>query len=76
MAGNPAPTQADYEAAWASDAFYPAKGHLDLLPWRKPVTDDPWPFTPENCGFAAYTQGHWTRDGMLLICAGCGLDCT
>lgn len=81
MAGNPAPTQADYNFAWSADPDYPAVGHIDdfgplYAPWRKPITDAPWPFTVENCGYAGYRQGHWTPDGTQLYCIGCGLDMT
>lgn len=52
-------------------------GHFN--PYDRPVVKLPegcWPYTPEYCEYAEFTQGHWDRDGMVLICAGCGLDCT
>lgn len=83
MADKPEPSIKDYLFAWGTDAEPPiasmveaAVGHGDVYPGRKPITDDPWPFTVENCAYAAYTQGYWTRDEELLFCPGCGLDGT
>lgn len=83
------PTLADYLFAWSNGEitnprdhasctreFEVQQGHWGVFPGRKPVTDDPWPFTPDNCAYAGYNQGEWTRDGQHLVCIGCGLDCT
>ena len=50
-------------------------GHFN--PYARPVaTNDLWPYSPESCEYADFTEGHWDREGSVLICAGCGLDCT
>lgn len=84
MAGNPDPTLKDYLFAWGADPDHPCgctvelsvghHGFVHVPSWRKPISDEPWPFTPENCGYGGYTAGEWTRDGKLLFCIGCGLD--
>lgn len=76
------PTIRDYLFAWGLDPTN-AKG-LTIDIWvghlwrgdRKPITDDPWPFTPENCGYARWHCGWWTSDNTQLFCPGCGLDGT
>lgn len=52
-------------------------GHFN--PYDRPVVKLPegdWPYSPEYCELADFPFGHWDREGTVLICAGCGLDCT
>lgn len=53
-----------------------AFGHWGVANGRKPITDDPWPYTVETCAFSKYTHWYWTRQEDLLFCPGCGLDGT
>lgn len=34
-----------------------------------------WPHQPETCTDTSHT-GTWKLDGLVLVCTGCGLDCT
>jgi len=34
-----------------------------------------WKYQPESCRDDSGT-GEWVLDGLVLVCRGCGLDCT
>ena len=41
----------------------------------RPVVEGAWPFPrPEECGDDQPTR--WIADRQILVCTGCGLDCT
>lgn len=54
-------------------------GHFPLGPgeqWRK-VQPGEWEYTPETCLLATVEgTSTWSSDGKILVCDGCGLDCT
>ena len=36
-----------------------------------------WPYAPQSCLVADETgRTRWTEDDTILVCTGCGLDCT
>jgi hypothetical protein len=45
---------------------------------KREVRPGEWPFTPEACQVAGELTGHtrWTENDTVLVCTGCGLDCT
>lgn len=45
-------------------------------PYKRPVIEGDWPYTVDTCELAEFTQGWWDRNGTVLFCSGCGLDCT
>lgn len=53
-------------------------GHLTGVKWRVSVPSElsPYPYSVEDCLRADETRGVWVLDRTILICQGCGLDCT
>ena len=80
-----APLRADMQAIGAG--FTPGahqfhhplhSGHSrPVVPWRRVISIPgiTWLDTPETC-LSWWAQAVWLFDGQILICPGCGLDCT
>lgn len=49
---------------------WPGRRVLDI-----PGRDWPYP-SPEECGRAGDLRGEWVLGYAVLVCPGCGLDCT
>lgn len=65
-------------ATWSpTDATHHGEFGESIYPGRQ-VLDLPgivWPHTPDECTHADL-PGRWVLDGQILICDGCGIDCT
>lgn len=53
-------------------------GHYGHAGGRVSVPSElsPYPYSVEDCLRADETRGVWVLDRTILICQGCGLDCT
>ena len=77
------PPPMDEKPTWKDAAtvdpmrYVHTQGHRMVPAWR--ITNRlpaPWPYDPDTCPFEEYPAGHWTRDGQMLMCGGCGIDGT
>jgi hypothetical protein len=61
-------TWGDAPATHGGEYVYPGR-RVAVIPGRV------WPSTPEVCE-AGMLDTEWLAGGTLLVCTGCGLDCT
>jgi hypothetical protein len=66
------------EAQWGEEVDFHTPARLYVFPGRR-ILDLPcliWPHTPEDCPGGEDYGGTWLFEDTVLVCSGCGLDCT